>query len=60
MPLLFSYGSLQQRAVQPKALGRTMTGADIYERTFGYRRQQVALESGRLAWVYVHVPELLR
>jgi hypothetical protein len=45
-------------SVQGTALEVTdeeLAKADGYEAAFGYRRVEVTLSSGKLAWVYVHV-----
>ena len=114
MPVLFSYGTLQDEEVQLKTFGRTLNGekdllhgyepslvpiedaavaerlrrthhdnitptgdewssvqgtalevsdeelakADAFEAEFKYRRVEVALSSGRSAWVYVYQAEV--
>ncbi|MDQ0702424.1 hypothetical protein QF043_001216 [Pseudomonas sp. W3I7] len=64
--LLFSYGTLQDKAVQLANFGRELVGqhelgyaqswveaaADAYE-VSDYKRVSVALASGLTAWVYV-------
>jgi len=98
MPLVFSYGTLQQRDVQLSTFGRLLDGdtdelpryqlgrsgahanvvfrprsdsrvpgtafeisddelaaADRYERADGYTRVEVALASGRTAWIYLDI-----
>jgi gamma-glutamylcyclotransferase (GGCT)/AIG2-like uncharacterized protein YtfP len=116
MPLLFSYGTLQQEDVQRSAFGRRLDGqrdelpqfepsrvaiddpkvvaalgythhanvtfngrtesripgtvfdvtdaeltaADRFEAPFAYVRIEVALASGKKAWVYVHAPAARR
>ena len=47
MPFLFSYGTLQQGAVQHSLLAK----ADHYEPA-GYQRIVATLASGQQAWVY--------
>ena len=63
MPLLFSYGTLQDPAVQVATFGRRLEvtdaelmAADAYEAPADYVRVAVTLVSGASAWVYVHGP----
>ena len=51
MPLLFSYGTLQQDEVQISTFGRRLEG----ERGAAYCRVAAVLASRRRAWVYVDV-----
>ena len=58
MPLLFSYGTLQEPAVQIATFfdvtEHELDAADVYERGADYVRLRARLVSGRSAWVYVH------
>jgi hypothetical protein len=66
MPLLFSYGTLQQESVQLETLGRVrgrvleisdqeLALCDEYERPAQYVRVSARLSSGKEAWVYTSV-----
>jgi hypothetical protein len=58
VPLLFSYGTLRDPAVQRANFGRELVGREDrlprYE-VDDYRRVSVVLASGAAAWVYVSV-----
>ena len=69
MPLVFSYGTLQDEHVQQSTFGRLLKGkgtsflgarpdaelaaADQYEQLAAYKRVAAMLASGKQAWVYV-------
>ncbi len=53
MPLLFSYGTLQNKRVQIANFGRELTGRE--DALPGYTRPiLVTLSSGEQVWVYVN------
>jgi hypothetical protein len=69
VPLVFSYGTLQDEHVQQSTFGRLLQGqrdellgcepdaelaaADQYEQLAAYKRVAAMLASGKQAWVYV-------